>query len=237
MRVTLTADQASWAIRAGNARQENAVNRKLRDAHGLKTDNPASFHILGYAGEIAVSVALGAPLPDLALDDFYTRPDVANFCDVRTCRYDLGDLRVHPNDKDDRPYVLAIGVIPNFWIVGWLYGREAKRQEWWKSINPDRPPAFFAPQSCLRTLSELIEVRAGKPIGAPPDPSAAKWKNDPIPPGGLTETTACRIFARYGYWPETLSKTLIGAYGSPDIPPRFWKRVDEEKESRVWELP
>jgi hypothetical protein len=67
---------------------------------------------------------------------------------VRTrSRHDY-DLILHPSDPDERAFVLVTGVAPEFHIVGWIWGREGKRPEYWDDPARGRP-AFFVPQRAL----------------------------------------------------------------------------------------
>jgi hypothetical protein len=69
-------------------------------------------------------------------------------------RSDDFDLLVRPNDKDDAPYVLMVGVAPLFRFAGWKLGRDCKRAEWVRT-HGDRPPAYFVPQAFLGDLESL----------------------------------------------------------------------------------
>jgi hypothetical protein len=68
------------------------------------------------------------------------------------------DLIVREDDHEDRAYVLVRGALPKYEIVGWIWGRDAKRPEFWK--NPGgHEPAFFVPEEHLRPVSELLVSR------------------------------------------------------------------------------
>lgn len=162
MIVRLTDDQAAYAIRAGNARQANATRLGLKDVNGpapATYEEAATVHCDGYACEIAVSVALGFPLPDLALEDFRTRADVGGFCDVRGTKYRTGHLLIYQEDKDERPYVLVTGTSPEFRICGWIFGKEGKRKEWFRLSEYGARPAHYVPQPSLRPFSLLFDLK------------------------------------------------------------------------------
>ena len=83
-----------------------------------------------------------------------------------TSTYDVGTLQVRtaltrnrlfdcaPRHKDERAFVLAVGTAPRFRIAGWMWGRDAKQQEFWKDPAGGRP-AFFVPQDRLAPIAEL----------------------------------------------------------------------------------
>jgi hypothetical protein len=68
-----------------------------------------------------------------------------------------GCLIVQPSDDDDARFILVIGFAPTYWLVGWLWGRDAKRQEWWRNPGTGRP-AYFVPQAALNSIDVLAEA-------------------------------------------------------------------------------
>jgi hypothetical protein len=69
--------------------------------------------------------------------------------EVRWTRHDEGGLILYTNDRDDARMVLMDGHAPNFRIIGWLYGREGK-------VDQYRDPAgyFLVPRRILRSYME-----------------------------------------------------------------------------------
>lgn len=77
-----------------------------------------------------------------------------------------GHLIVRPGDDMehlDKPWVLVLGPVSgrrgapgseHYRLAGWVYGREAVREEWVRSPN-GRPPAYFAPQHALHEMTTL----------------------------------------------------------------------------------
>lgn len=61
-----------------------------------------------------------------------------------------GCLIVHPDDRDEAPFVLVVGAMPFQQIIGGIYGHRAKQEQFWKADV--RNPAFFVPQSALTPL-------------------------------------------------------------------------------------
>jgi hypothetical protein len=69
--------------------------------------------------------------------------------DVRCTHYEDGDLEMHTWDKDDRKYYLLTGMLGTYTIRGWILGRDAKKQEFWKIKQAGRDPQYWVPQSAL----------------------------------------------------------------------------------------
>lgn len=142
------------ASHVGWMRQLAAVRAGRPDRHGYEGDG-WSEHIEGACGEIAVAKALGLYWNG-SVDTFKLGDDVPGL-QVRTRSRDTYELIVRPNDPDDATWVLVTGRTPMFWIRGWIFGRDAKRQEWMQN-HGGRPSAYFVPHVALRPLHELREL-------------------------------------------------------------------------------
>jgi hypothetical protein len=68
--------------------------------------------------------------------------DVGGCYQVRCTDRTNGKLIAHHDDNDDQPFIFARVLLPEVHLVGWLWGAEAKRQEFWREDVPH--PAFFA---------------------------------------------------------------------------------------------
>lgn len=81
--------------------------------------------------------------------DTFKAPDVETV-QVRTRSGDgpRTDLIVRRSDDPDDVFVLVIGKIPNYRIVGWMRGHEAWRDEYIAS-HGSRAPAWFVPPDKL----------------------------------------------------------------------------------------
>lgn len=75
------------------------------------------------------------------------RYDVGKF-QVRSTKHLNGCLLIRKNDEDEDNYVLVIDQCPKFEIIGWLRGKDAKKNKWIRIPN-NRPPAWFVPQEYL----------------------------------------------------------------------------------------
>lgn len=85
----------------------------------------------------------------------YTERDVGGIVDVRWTDRANGRLILHKDDPDDVPFVLVTGTNGAYTIVGWLFARDGKRDEYWCDPTGEGRPAYFVPQKALRPVSEI----------------------------------------------------------------------------------
>lgn len=109
---------------------------------------PESLVHLHFAGaELAVAKALDHYWPPLIGAPPEGFPDVFPNLEIRWTPD--GNLVLHDEDHDDRPYILVRGLGPNYEIIGWMYARDGKQRQWWRA-DWDRP-AYCVPESALHT--------------------------------------------------------------------------------------
>lgn len=112
-------------------------------------------------GEMAVAKYLN--LFWSGMSDFIGAVDVGgeNGAEVRTRRKFWYELIVHHRDQDTRPHVLVTTEAPPvFRLMGWCYGHQGKREQFWNDPAGNRP-AFFVPQAELRPMAELKAIIGG----------------------------------------------------------------------------
>lgn len=118
-------------------------------SHRYNFDGPGwDIHIEGAIAECAVAKFFHwywNDRPYAKGDD-----DVGDWQVRHTRRHD-GRLIVHPEDPDDKYFVLVTGSAPMLEIRGYLAGADCKRPEYWREDGV-RFPAFFVPQYALRDL-------------------------------------------------------------------------------------
>jgi hypothetical protein len=150
MIVQLDFPEIEVAVTGGIRRRLRSMQRGLRDSAGFRGDK-WEIDIEGAAAEYAAAKGLGV----------YWSPKVDTFkagdlgpVQIRLGLEDRYSLIIRPNDHDDDPFLLVVGRIPAFRLVGWVYGRDGKQDLYWKAPN-GRPGAWFLPQSALRPIEEL----------------------------------------------------------------------------------
>lgn len=132
----------------GVRRQLSAVRANLPDKHGINPEDGWSVQIEGALAEQAVAKFLGRYW-DGSVDTFRSMPDLGDF-EIRRRSKHSYDLIIRKDDDPGKVYILVTGCAPDFWVRGWLRGRDAQCEDWWKD-HGNREWAWFVPVSELRT--------------------------------------------------------------------------------------
>jgi hypothetical protein len=152
MLITLSWPEVMCAVSTGTLRHIAALRKGLPDCHGFKGEDGWTIHIEGAAGEMAFAKAAGRYYAS-PVNTFKEGGDVGDV-QVRTrSRMDY-DLLVRPSDRDRDVFVLVLGKIPTFDVVGWMRGSDAKNEKW-LNAHGNRPPAYFVPRSELSPIETL----------------------------------------------------------------------------------
>lgn len=157
--VTLSVSELERAALVGAMREVDGIRRCRRDRDGFRSPRGERWanSVLGAIGEAVVAKATGVAW-DARLDSHYHGEDVGPIA-VRTGQVGGRLLKVAPRDPDDKPYVLVTGDRETYTVHGWIFGRDAKRPEWFHDAgNPNRPPAYWVPSDQLRDIRELVEI-------------------------------------------------------------------------------
>jgi hypothetical protein len=138
----------------GLTRHARALYNRNAPAHGVAVDDWRA-HVLGAWGECVVARVTDHYWPtDVGPDR--GSPDVGPW-HVRTRAHADDELIIRERDADGGPFVLVVLVrLPVFRIVGWCYGHEGKRAEWWTDHGNGRPPAYFVPHTPLRPFDAAL---------------------------------------------------------------------------------
>jgi hypothetical protein len=145
MFVTLNKHEMAFAAHVGETRQRDAVARKLKPKYGMTSD-PLQAHIDGARGEYAFCKAWNIHWP--ATVNNFSGADVGDKVQIRTRMNNRYELYVRPLDNEKHIWVLMRANPPHYEYVGWMYGRDAKKDEWLKT-HGNRPPAHFVPNEEL----------------------------------------------------------------------------------------
>jgi hypothetical protein len=158
--VRLTVSELYLASMVGVRRHVTALSRGQADRNGAdRMDASAAYyaHINGAQGECAAAKAL-LTFWLMSVDARKEEPDLLPDWQVRT-RTQVGyDLIVRSDDRDDQRFVLVIGNGPTFDVCGWIWGRDAKDEQWLRDRGERGAPAFWVPRSALRPLGESLTV-------------------------------------------------------------------------------
>lgn len=160
VKVKLRRDEMLHAAMVGATRCIEDLVGAAQAAYGAPGDNDWQLDIQGALGEKVVAKHFGLYWSG-ALGDKSAK-DVGG-AQVRCSTSHDNSLIVHrppPAERDspDDPFILVTGKGPLFWIRGWLLGREAQRDIYWRThFGPKQlqKPAFFVPAVDLRSIETL----------------------------------------------------------------------------------
>lgn len=151
VRVTLDSREQLMAAMAGIMRRISAIRKGRKEPYGTPKADLWGNDIESSGAEAAVAKALN--LYWTSVKEKVGPGDVGNF-EVRSTNRADGSLIVHDRDPDDVPFILVRGTFPDYEIVGWMFGRDAKDEKY--RFRGDGRPAFFVPGTHLRDVEELL---------------------------------------------------------------------------------
>lgn len=155
MIVELTSSEALIAAYVGSHRRLRAVYRGHRARHGRGDGDEWTADVEAAAAEVAAAKALDRFWTDLAgLDEDGDVGSHAPKIHVRHTTLEYGRLILRPNDPGEGIFVLVIGTVPTFTVVGWITAAEG-RAIGERFEGNGRPPCVMVPQSALHPLEEL----------------------------------------------------------------------------------
>lgn len=151
----MPADELALALEIGMLREWSSVKSNGQHRFTAATrsgDYGANAHLVGAFGELAFCRWRGIYWP-ATVDAPKTAPDIPPDIQVRTTVYRDGCLLLHRDDIPEHRYVLVVADVPRYWLIGWMWGRDGMRDEWWRDPT-GRAPAYFVPQDALAPLGE-----------------------------------------------------------------------------------
>jgi hypothetical protein len=173
--IHLSGSEAKFVEFIGQERRKAGIEKNRTHRFGLEEDESLAklseeekqekllrFDVGGAAGECALAKLTNTYWE--ALTDYGAeKADVGGLYQVRATELSKGRLIVHPPDKNDQPFVLAItdlsdleqGIDVTF--PGWLLGHEAKQDVYWTDPGTGRP-AYMVNQIYLRSMEDLPVV-------------------------------------------------------------------------------
>jgi len=143
--IQLTPSEIMQAATIGVMRSAVSIQKGYKHNYGAHDKDTWQISIEGALGECALAKHL----------DIYWRgmgivrgADVGDQ-DVRTAWRDNSHLIIHPDDPDNRKFWLLTGLNGKYTVRGWIWAKDAKKQEYWKDMQGTNRPAYFVPQSAL----------------------------------------------------------------------------------------
>ena len=158
MIVTLSWAEMQVAHLIGGQRTIMNMRKKLPGRYGApEKEGSEELNLIGTRGEMAVAKALNLYWSGTVGD--YGAADVGGCVEVRAITKSFHSLILHPQDKDDFPFVLAdLSDQPKVRLAGWIYGKDGKQEKFWSDPSGKNRSAFFIDQSNLRKMEELVEL-------------------------------------------------------------------------------
>jgi len=143
-RVKLAPIEIYQAALVGVARRIDSRQRGLSDGApgGWQSD------IEGALAELAFAKAMNF-YGGLTINN-YKGADVGEY-HIRSSQHENGRLIVRPEDDPKCKYVLLTGFEGDYIVRGFIYGHEARQDEFWMAPN-NRPGAWFVPQHALKFI-------------------------------------------------------------------------------------
>jgi hypothetical protein len=144
------------------ARAKIVVEEDIAAGYKMKFDSPTGetrleINIRGFGAELAASKATGLRWNHELLDTkTYAgdKPaDIGRRVEVKNALSQSGRLPGFKGEPIERVYLLVVGDMPRFRVVGWMEGVDLHRPERW--VEPKgriKYAAFFAAQGDLRRL-------------------------------------------------------------------------------------
>lgn len=154
MHVKLEWYEVDQASDVGRRRMVEALRKKLSPNVNVSSggrDEWAS-HILGALGELAYCKATGRYWAGTV--NTFKDPDAGTRIQIRTRAEHDHDLIVREKDCDTDIFVLVTGGPTEFFVRGWMLGKEAKKKKYQK--NPGGyGTAYFVPAGELKSLESF----------------------------------------------------------------------------------
>jgi hypothetical protein len=158
--VTLTPSELTQAALVGVMRHVQNLKIGRRAGHNLEAGvQDWQYNLAGACGEMVVAKHFNLYWGGTGV---FRGGDVGRL-QVRLCPHFNGRLILHHDDQDDAAFVLVRGHAFDYEVVGWIWGRDGKRDEWWTDPTRQNRHAFFVPEHALRGIGTLRISAEGVP--------------------------------------------------------------------------
>lgn len=185
-----------------------------RQRHAEQPGGNADLHVRNALAEIAVAIALdhawSGEFKKLSEWKAWKRLKVSvNALHVRLATTVVSGLTLHETDPPDDPYVLVIDRdAPEYVLVGWMFGTEAKAPGYWDT-SESLLPCFVVPQADLLSCTDLARE---KPAALAP---RSDYRRDPAPDFGGGGRWPQRRYADPGDHPSKHGNIIVSNFDLP----------------------
>jgi hypothetical protein len=164
-RITLSDRQMDHGFAVACIRRGTACLNGLKHTNGWKPSFAEALFTdrVAACAELAAKIWLNPASPSGKVEwDRYGigKPDLADFVDVKAVENPYHCLIVQKAARNAWAYLLVDATDePTFEIVGWMWGRDAKRDDWWKPrvVDGEDRSAYFVKREHLFPLDSLYE--------------------------------------------------------------------------------
>lgn len=126
--VTLNPAEVEVATVIGTYREKVSGERGFHDDSHRPASASLEQNVDAAGAELAASKATGCRW-NMTTGEDLDEPDLWPHVEVRHSTRKNGGLIVRPKDKPDRLFVLVVGTLPTYRVIGWMQGENARRQE------------------------------------------------------------------------------------------------------------
>lgn len=155
MIVKLTPQELFLGATQGIMRACTAIGKGRIDTDDERPEHEVDrwmIDIEGALGEMAAAKGLGVYWSGVSK----FRGEDAGRYEVKTTRWEKGRLLLPRGADDDKPYVLAVGQLGTYDLVGWAFGRDVKQPQYWSEMKRGSGRCgFMMPQDHLRPMEDL----------------------------------------------------------------------------------
>lgn len=149
--------EVEQAAMVGARRRIESRSRGFKNGSGYNDENGWQIDIEGAAAEMAFA-KLAHVYWSYSVNSFRREGDVGRI-QIRHTERENGSLIIRPKDADTGLFVLVVGKIPSFNIVGAITAKKAKANPEWQKDYNNRDSAFFVPQESLVPIEKLLEFK------------------------------------------------------------------------------
>ena len=132
--------------------------KQAEDRYGAETERDGwQINIMGCIAEMAMAKHTDKYY-NAAIGD-YNAADVGTIYQIRSSSIAFKHnacLRLHEHDNPDHPYILALVGMSQVLFVGWLWGHQGQKEQYWCDKWKCNRPAFFVEQKDLNSMEDLI---------------------------------------------------------------------------------
>lgn len=158
--VVLTQEEVIMAKKVGEER--NRINRECNRTSTVILGKGLEMDRQGACAEYAACKAFGLAWDGKLFSNVEWKKweqaggkDCGCF-EVRSTKYTHGHMPLFEKDKNNYAYVLiTVQDEYHYTVVGWLWGAEGKKQEYWADPAHLNKPYYCVPQSRLRSIDSL----------------------------------------------------------------------------------